>query len=54
MSDRYLDKSDRDLATTDQDFIKGDFQISLRVGYRVADDLTVSKEYCGFYRYYKY
>ena len=36
MSDRYLDESDRGLATIDQDFIKGDFQISLRVGYRVA------------------
>ena len=29
MSDRHLDESDRDLANTDQDFIKADFQISL-------------------------
>ena len=54
MSDRDLDESDRDLATTDQDFIEGDFQISLRAGHRVADDLTVSKEYCSFYRHCKY
>ena len=46
--------SDRDLANTDQDFIKADFQISLRAGHRVADDLTVSNEYYSFYCHCKY